>query len=68
MRQTFDETTEYFGGAAAQALPQAFVRRIYEEAEGNPFYTREVFQHLRQQFLANMRKMLGRRDPSDLAR
>lgn len=28
----------------------------------------EVFQHLRQQFLGNMRKVLGRRDPSDLAR
>jgi transcriptional regulator with XRE-family HTH domain len=43
---SFDETAAYLAIEAGEDLPQAFVQRIQEEAEGSPFYTREVFRHL----------------------
>jgi predicted ATPase len=36
----------YLDQAGQQQLPQALVRTIYAETNGNPFYTREVFRHL----------------------
>jgi len=41
-----EEVAEYLAQAGQQQLPQALVRAIYTETNGNPFYTREIFRHL----------------------
>ncbi len=41
-----EEVAEYLTQAGHQQLPQALVRAIYAETNGNPFYTREIFRHL----------------------
>jgi len=41
-----EEVAAYLDQAGQQQLPQALVRTIYAETNGNPFYTREVFRHL----------------------
>ena len=41
-----EEVAEYLTQAGHQQLPQALVRAIYAEANGNPFYTRKIFRHL----------------------
>ena len=41
-----EEVAEYLAQAGQQKLPQALVRAIYAETNGNPFYTREIFRHL----------------------
>lgn len=41
-----EEVAAYLDQAGQQPLPQALVRAIYAETNGNPFYTREVFRHL----------------------
>lgn len=44
-----EEVAEYLALAAGQRLPEALVQRIYEETSGNPFYVRELFEHLREE-------------------
>jgi DNA-binding CsgD family transcriptional regulator len=41
-----DEIAAYLDQGGQQHLPQALVRAIYAETNGNPFYTREIFRHL----------------------
>ena len=41
-----EEVAEFLALVAGLALPHALVRAIEEETGGNPFYAREVFQHL----------------------
>ncbi len=41
-----EEVAAYLDQAGQQQMPQALVRTIYAETNGNPFYTREVFRHL----------------------
>src|SRR5439155_22974643 len=41
-----EEVAAYLDQAGQQPLPQALVRTISAETNGNPFYTREVFRHL----------------------
>jgi DNA-binding CsgD family transcriptional regulator len=43
---SFDETSALLGGIAGQSVPQAIVQRIFEHAEGSPFYTRELWRYL----------------------
>src|SRR5439155_15263221 len=41
-----EEVAAYLDQAGQQPLPQALVRTISAETNGNPFYTREIFRHL----------------------
>ncbi|MBV9169924.1 MAG: AAA family ATPase, partial [Chloroflexi bacterium] len=47
---SFDETAAFLheiaAGQASQHLSNEWVRRIYDEADGSPFYTRELLHHL----------------------
>jgi len=41
-----DEVRELLAVAAGQAVPEAIVQAIHEATDGNPFYVKEVIQHL----------------------
>lgn len=43
---TFDEIADYLRETARRDPPHDLVRLVHQETRGNPFYTRELFQHL----------------------
>lgn len=43
---TFDEIADYLRETSRRDPPLDLVRLVHQETRGNPFYTRELFQHL----------------------
>ncbi len=43
---SLEEVNGYLAQVAAEELPQAWVRAIYQQSGGNPFFVREIFRYL----------------------